>query len=180
MSRLNRNWSPILLAMLLLAILVGVSGAGTRVSAQVTGTRQLIVPAAQFHPWEDGTEFQNYGHCITPHGIDTKWFVAWVPFPVPYYATVEKFELIAYDNTDTGRIIAWLQKTKPVRGTIRDMAYLDTGVNFKSSMNPRTWVDSTISYATVKPAEAVYVYLQLDPKALLVFHGVRIWYHPGL
>jgi hypothetical protein len=179
MNRLKRYWSPTLLGMLLMAILLGVGGPGTSVSAQATGTRQLIIPAAHFYPINQAVAYWNNGHSLLSTDTIPVTFLAPVQFVVPYYATVEKLELMAFDNTNGGRIRVWLYNVKPTILGPSTMAAIDTGVLFQSATKPRTWVDSTITNATVRPAEAAYVQLEIDPAIALEVYGVRVWYHPG-
>ena len=178
MDRLKRYSTPILLSMILIAVLVGI-GVGTRVSAQATGTRQLIIPAAHFYPNNTTVLYTNNGTDLWSADSVPVNFLAPVQFVVPYYATVEKVELMAHDNTNGGRIRMWLLKYKPVALGYSNMAYIDTGVAFQSPTNPRVWVDSTITNATVRPAEVAFLQVEIDPAAFLTFYGVRVWYHPG-
>ena len=179
MNHLRKSWSPIILGMLLMAILVGVGSPGTDVSAQATGRRQLIIPASHFYPRSDAVQYTNDGNFLTSNDPSTVKFLAPVQLVVPYYGTVEKVELMAYDNTNLGRIRLWLYKTKPAVGTAATMAAIDTGVAFQDPAFPRIWVDSTITSATVRPAEEAYLELEIDPAASLWVYGVRVWYHPG-
>ena len=55
-------WMPVLLGMLLMAILVGAAGARPNERAQaVSGTRQLIIEAADFYPINNTFAFWNAG-----------------------------------------------------------------------------------------------------------------------
>lgn len=179
MSRLKSYSKLILLSVIVIAVLAGVGGDGNRVSAQATGRRQLIIPASHFYPTADTSAYTNHGNFLVSNDGSSIKFLAPVQLVVPYYGTVEKVELIAYDNDGGGRIRLWLYKTKPALGNKATMAAIDTGVAFQSGVDPRIWTDSTIAGATVRPAEEAYLELEIDPAASLWVYGARVWYHPG-
>ncbi len=113
MKRAKKWWMPVLLGVLLMAILVGVAGARPNERAQAaSGTRQLIIQAADFYPVNNTSAFFNGGNFVTSlvNGSNTV-LVAPVQFPAPYYVTVEKVQWFAYDNNTTGYIRMWLQRT---------------------------------------------------------------------
>jgi hypothetical protein len=179
MSRLKSYSTLILLSVIVIAVLVGVGGDGNRVSAQATGRRQLIIPASHFYPTANTHLYTNHGNFLVSNDGATIQFLAPVQLVVPYYGTVEKVELIAYDNTNLGRIRLWLYKTKPAIGNKATMAAIDTGVVFQDTTDPRIWTDSTITSPTIRPAEEAFLELEIDPAASLWVYGVRVWYHPG-
>ena len=58
-------WMPVLLGVLLMAILVGVAGARPNEKAQAaSGTRQLIIGAADFYPINNTYAFYNDGYYL--------------------------------------------------------------------------------------------------------------------
>ena len=182
MKHLKTTWSPLLLGMLLMAVLVGVAGDGTPARAAV-GSRQLIIPAGDFHPDSnlDTVRFTNRGYYMYSDTTVTLTLYAAVQFPVAYYATVDKLELMACDNNPSGTIAVGLYKTKPAAGNEIGMAYIDTGEASTDPTDPRIWVDTSIDNPTVKPAEGTYLMLYFDTAGIPTpkFYGVRIWYHPG-
>ena len=174
-------WMPVLLGVLLMAILVGVAGARPNERAQAaSGTRQLIIQAADFYPTDNTSAFYNNGDAVTSQvngsGIN---LVAPVQFPAPYYVTVEKVQLFAYDNNTTGQIKMWLYRTKPSVATETDMAYIDTGYAFTDPSGVRTWTDTTISPNVKNPANGTYLWISFSDDTNLVLYGVRIFYHTG-
>ena len=128
MNGLKNNWRSVLLGSLLTLVLLGLGGRSADVSAQATGRRQLIIPAAHFYPVDNTVQYENAGASLVSKDTGPIKFLAPVQFVVPYYATVEKLELMAFDNTNAGRIRVWLYKTKPAIWSQDDMASIDTGV----------------------------------------------------
>jgi hypothetical protein len=176
MNHLKRNFSPIVVGMLLMVMLVGLTGAGTNVGAAVS--KQVVIPAAYFYPDAHTVGYKNHGFVL--YSFDPIAGIFWAPvnFVVPGAATVEKLELFGYDESDIHQIRVWLYKTKPDTGWVKEMANIETGEEFTSTISPRTWTDSTIDGATVKPPEAAYVKVWFGPGALS-FYGVKVWYHKG-
>ncbi len=175
-------WMPVMLGVLLMAVLVGVAGARPNERAQAaSGTRQLIIGAADFYPANNTYAFFNGGNFVTSlvNGSNTI-LVAPVQFPAPYWVTVEKVQLFAYDNNTTGRIMMWLERTKPSVGSKTQMAYIDTGYAFADSVNnPRTWTTTSISSSVVNPANGAYLDVVISDDSRLDLYGVRIFYHTG-
>ena len=174
-------WMPVMLGVLLMAILVGVAGARPNERTQAaSGTRQLIIQAADFYPINNTYTFFNSGDYLysTVNG-STAIFIAPVQFPAPYYVTVEKVQLFAYDNNSSDRIDMSLYRTKPSVGTETSMAYIDTGYAFAESTSPRTWTDTTISPSVVNPANGTYLSVLITDDTNLRLYGVRIFYHTG-
>ena len=182
MKRAKNWWMPVLLGVLLMGILVGVAGARPNERAQAaSGTRQLIIQAADFYPTNNTSAFYNAGYYLTSYvNMSNVIFTAPVQFPAPYYVTVEKVQLFAYDNNTTGHIKMWLMRTKPSVGTEIVTAYIDTGYAFTDPVNiPRTWTDTSISASVVNPANGTYVRVAISDDSLLDLYGVRIFYHTG-
>ncbi len=171
-----------LLGVLWMAVLVGAAGARPNERAQAaSGTRQLIIQAADFYPTNNTYAFWNNGYYLESYvNGNNVYFSAPVQFPAPYYVTVEKVQLFAYDNNTTGQIKMWLKRTKPSVGTQTDMAYIDTGYAFADPVNvPRTWTDTSISPCVKNPANGTYLWVQISDDSNLRLYGVRIFYHTG-
>lgn len=179
MNRLKRNRGRMLLAMVLVAILVGVGGAETGVGAPGPNSRQFVLSAAYFYPISHTYKYANNGSSLVSSDTSAVKFMAPVQFLAPYYATVERVQLFAYDNANPGRIQMWLEGTKPATTAYWTMAHIDTGVQFKSPTKPRVWQDSSINHPTVSAGESAYLVVEIEPFANLEFLGVRVWYHPG-
>ena len=174
-------WMPVLLGVLLMAILVGAAGARPNERAQAaSGTRQLIIQGADFYPVDNTSAFWNHGDYLQS-SLDqfSVTFTAPVQFPAPYYVTVEKVQLFAYDNNGSGAIRMTLYRTKPSVNTKQEMAYIDTGLAFANPTFPRTWTDTTISPSVKNPANGIHLLVQITDDTDLVLYGVRIFYHTG-
>jgi len=174
-------WMPVLLGVLLMAILVGAAGARPNERAQAaSGTRQLIIGAADFYPINNTYAFYNDGYYLYSNvNGSSVYFTAPVQFPAAYYVTVEKVELFAYDYNTTGHIRMWLERTKPSVGTETEMAYIDTGYAFTDPSSVRTWTDTTISPSVKNPANGTYLWVEISDDTSLDLYGVRIFYHTG-
>ena len=183
MNRLQNAWKPLLLGMVLMSVLAGVVGAvPTEKPSALSSQRQLVITAADFYPLSNATQYQYSSNGLsltTTVNNTTQYFMAPVDFPVPYYATVDKFELFAIDNNSTAGISASLYLSKPSQGTRQYMASNTTGF---ASADPAllTWQTTSFVDTNVKsPAKDAYVYLQIEDDTGLVFYGVRIYYRAG-
>jgi len=174
-------WMPVLLGVLLVAVLVGVAGARPNERAQgASGTRQLIIQAADFYPATNTFAFVNNGYYLySDLDGSVVRFIAPVQFPAPYYVTVEKVQLFAYDNNTTGQIRMGLVRTKPSVGTQTSMAFIHTGYASADPVIPRTWTDTSISPNVKNPAHGTYLWVQISDDTALDLYGVRIFYHTG-
>ena len=182
MKRAQKWWTPMLLGAALMAVLVGVAAAvpPEKPSAQ-NPPRQVVLCAADFYPTRDIVEYWNDGYTLDTMKDNTQYrFLAPVNFVAPYWVTVDKVELFAYDNNTNARIVMDLYRSKPAGGAETLMASIDTGHAFADPINdPRTWQTTTISPNVVNPANDVYIYLLMTDDTALSLYGVRIWYHVG-
>ncbi len=174
-------WMPVLLGVVLITVLVGVAGAKPNGRSQAaSGTRQLIIQAADFYPTNNTSAFFSNGYYLYSKVDGSNVvFIAPVQFPASYYVTVEKVQLFAYDNNSTDRIEMALYRTKPSVGTRTLMAYISTGLAFTDPTNPRTWTDTSISPSVVNPAHGTYLSVSISDDTNLRLYGVRIFYHTG-
>ena len=182
MKRLHNWWTPILLVAARMAVLVGVAAAvPPEKPSAASPPRQVVLCAADFYPTHDTNEYVNYGQTLsTTKDRTIYWFLAPVNFVAPYWVTVDKVELFAYDNNTSARILMRLFRIKPSSGAESQMAFIDTGDTFADPLNnPRTWQTTAISPNVVNPANDVYIYLSIDDDTSLYLYGVRIWYHLG-
>ena len=181
MNRLHDAWKPLLLGAVLMLVLVGVAGAvPTQKPSALSSQRQLVVSAADFYPYSDDIDYYNNGNWLHSNAsFSTGYFLAPVDFPAPNWVTIDKFELFAYDNNDSGHILAYLYLSKPATGTQQVIASIDTGYAFADSTVPRTWQTTTISPNVKNPANDLYVWLGISDDTSLDVYGVRIWYRVG-
>ena len=182
MKSVKKWWTPVLLGAALMATLVGVAVAvpPERPSAQ-SPARQVVLCAADFQPTRDTVGYWNDGRILqTTDDNKDYYFLAPANFVAPYWVTVDKVELFAYDNNSTGHIVMELYRNKPATGLESVMARIDTGYAFTDAVNvPRTWQTTAIGPNVVNPANDTYVYLMIDDDTALWLYGVRIWYHLG-
>jgi hypothetical protein len=182
MKRVQEWRTPMLLGAALMAVLVGVAAAvPPEKPSAATTPRQVVLCAADFYPTRDIVEYWNDGFTLDATKDNTNSvFLAPVNFVAPYWVTVDKVELFAYDNNSSGRITMSLYRSKPSIGSETVMASLDTGHAFTDPVNqPRTWQTTAISPNVVNPANDAYIYLTITDDTALSLYGVRVWYHVG-
>ncbi len=182
MKRVKKWWMPVMLGVLLMAVLVGVAGARSHDRAQAaSGTRQLIIQAADFYPTNNTSAFVNQGgYLVSNVNMSTIAFIAPVQFPAAYWVTVEKVQLFAHDNNTTGQIKMWLYRTKPAAGSLVEMAYTETGYAFADPVaQARTWTDTSISPSVKNPANGTFLIVWITDDTDLILSGARIFYHTG-
>jgi len=182
MDRLHNAWKPMLLGLVLLSVLVGVAGAvPTDQPSALSTRRQLLICAADFNPINNTTGYSNNGHVLQSSLDNTdQFFMAPVEFPYSLWVTIDRVELFAYDNNNTGRIQTWLYLSSPSSGTETDIASLDTGFAYVDpANNPHTWQTTAISPNVKNPANDVYVYVDITDDSNLWLYGVRIFYYMG-
>jgi hypothetical protein len=181
MNRLQNVWRPLLLGTILIAILVGVVGAvPTEKPSALSAPRQLVIAASDFDSIDNVEAYVNIGWFLKSGLNNTsQYFIAPLDFPVPYYATIDRFELFALDNNSTDGIKANIYLLKPSQGTVQEIASINTGSSFADPADPYTWSTTAISPNVKKPANDLYVHLQIDDDTALQVYGVRIWYRAG-
>ena len=181
MNRLTSAWRPMLLGAVLMLVLVGVAGAVPTDQPSALGEpRQLVIGASDFYPNIYSTQYYNTGsYMYTVENQIQRYFLAPVDFPAPYWVTIDKLELFAYDNSSAGLIQATLQLTKPAIGADTTIAQIDTDYAFADPAMPRTWETTDISPNVKNPANEVYVRVQITDDTDLRLYGVRIWYRVG-
>jgi len=182
MNRLQNAWRPLLLGLVLLSVLVGVAGAvPTDQPSALSTRRQLMICAADFNPVNNTTAYSNNGLVLQSNVENAhQFFMAPVEFPYSLWVTIDKVELFAYDNNNTGRIETYLYLSSPTSGSQAGIAYLDTGFAYVDPVNdPHTWQDTTISPNVKNPANDVYVYVDISDDTSLWLYGVRIFYYMG-
>ena len=181
MKRVHKWWTPLLLGAALVAVLVGVAAAlPPEKPSAASPPRQVVLGAADFYTSTHANEYVNTGVMLYMEKDQTyQYFVAPVNFVAPYWVTVDKVELFAYDNNTSGNIVMDLFRVKPSTLSWAPMASIGTGVAFADTADPRTWQTTAISPNVVNPANDVYVSLLMTDDTDLFLYGVRIWYHVG-
>ena len=137
MKRVQKWWTPMLLGAALMAVLVGVAAAvPPEKPSAASPPRQVVLCAADFYPTRDIAEYWNDGFTLDTMKDNTQYrFLAPVNFVAPYWVTVDKVELFAYDNNTAGKIVMDLYRSKPSIGSETLMASIDTGHAFADPVN---------------------------------------------
>jgi hypothetical protein len=134
----------------------------------------VTIPAGHFHAQRDGLDWYNDGRYLYLASGSNGTFIAPVVFPGSGPVTVKKVILYAYDNSITGNVDVTLYKTNPLTGGETDMAYTQSALN--SSVDPRVFTDTTITYAKIQRTHGAYLWLGIGGSADLRVYGVRIAY----
>jgi hypothetical protein len=181
MKRLTSAWTPVLLGAILMATLVGVAGAvPTEKPSGLSAQRQMVLTAADFYPNSHQAQYYNSGSYLsTAENQIYRYFLAPVDFPAPYWVTIDKFELFAYDNSSAGQLTADLQLTKPATGADTSIAFIDTEYLSSDPAMPHIWETTAISPNVKNPANDLYVRVLISDDTDLRLYGVRIWYRVG-
>jgi hypothetical protein len=178
MSRVRAFTTPAGLALLLSAVMVGVTGAlSTSSPSAAACTWTLTVPAAVFHPEDDGYHFYNSGWMLTSDDDNTnRYFTAHVPFPCTGEVTVEKVEFMGYDNNPLYEMCFGLLRLDPLAPQRTGMGGVSSGVEFASSTIPETWTITEFDPATTDASQAACLWLQMADNDDLHLYGIKIAY----
>ena len=162
------------LAVLLLAVLVGPSGAAGETATQPrTVTKVITIPAAAFSATQDGVDFVNWGRALyTASGIGA--------FTSPVLlesrdVTVNDVTLYTYDN-NTGEVCLRLYRTNPLSLANQEMGSVCS--SGASTTDPRVFTMTPFAYRKITGSHGPYLYLYLPGSAAegYVFYAVRIKY----
>jgi hypothetical protein len=185
MEKSKKLWIPVLLGVLLIALMVGVAGAGVknRASGALGPTAYITVPGAAFNPHDETADWYNYGQWIRNDSITEHTFYAG-PIVFPHAGTVQitQVVLVALDENPTAEACARLFRNKFSTGAVEDMANVcSTG----SDPAVRQFSTATISPARVNPKwNGFYVglltYPSNPPGSMVRVYAVRIAYKPVL
>jgi hypothetical protein len=137
--------------------------------------RRITVPAAFFHPIQDGYDWYNAGRFINTSSGGGN-FMAPVVFPTGQSVVVESITIYGYDNNATYNMTVELYLVDVTVGSHSDMATVSSTGNVDTT---RSFTDSSIDYNPVKHGKGVYLWLTLGDDANLDLYGVRIQYHHG-
>jgi hypothetical protein len=170
---MNKRWMAVVMGALLVGILLGgVVWAKPDQSVQAAdATRRLTVPAAFFHTMSPGYNYWNNGDQIsTDSGGAT--FTAPVVFPCLPSVTVERIILSVKDQNGSVNACAQLYRTKPNKGTQKQMAIACSAGSQPGVIN---YTDDTIDGPVVWPSHGPYLLLSIGGANIEVY-GVRIEY----
>jgi hypothetical protein len=183
MKKARKLWVPVLLGVLLIALMVGVAGAGTsnRPSGALGPTAYITVPGAAFNPSQDEVEWYNYGQWIRNDSLsDYRFYAGPIVFPYAGTVQIKQVVLVAYDNNPgtNAEACATLYKNAFMTGAEQAMASVcSTG----SDPAVRRFATTAISPNQVNPKWAgCYVCLMLRAGTEIQAYAVRIAYRPVL
>jgi hypothetical protein len=170
---MNKRWMAVVMGALLVGILVGgVVWARPGQSAQAADiTRRLTVPAAFFHPVQDGMSYYNTGvelHMTSGSGI----YTAPVVFPCLPAVTVERIIFSVEDQNSGVNACVTMYRTKPNKGNEKEMASVCSSGSGPGVIN---YTDDTIDYPVVWPSNGPYLWLNIPGTGMKVY-GVRVEY----
>jgi hypothetical protein len=173
---MNKRWMAVVTGALLVGILIGgVVWARPGQSAQAAGhLRRLTVPAASFHPTSPGWDYANTGQWVVV-SPSMGSFTAPVVFPCLNKVVVERIIFSVKDQNGSANACVGLYRTKPNKGTEKEMAYQCSAGNQPGVIN---YTDDTIDGPTVWPSNGPYLHLWMYGDNIDVY-GVRIEYHVG-
>jgi len=170
---MEKRWMAVVMGALLVGILVGgVVWARPGQSVQAADhLRRLTVPAAFFHPADDGLDYWNNGGFVRMESGNGT-FSAPVVFPCLPAVTVERIVFSVKDQNAANNACATLYRTKPNKGTEVVMAAVcSTG----SQAGVINYTDDTVDNAVVWPSQGPYLWLNIGGTSIDVY-GVRIEY----
>jgi hypothetical protein len=171
---MKKGWIAMVMGALLVGTLIGVVWARTGHSAQAAGTRKITIPAAFFHPADEGIDYYNNGNSLQVQST-TGIFTAPVVFPCLNSVTVERIVFSVRDENASTDACVSLYRTKPNKGTEKLMAYQCSAGSQPGVIN---YTDDTIDGAVVWPSNGPYLWLNINGTGIRVY-GVRIEYHVG-
>ena len=130
----------------------------------------MTVPAANFHPIDDGTDWSNSGYRIYMNS-GTGSFTTPVEFPGSGPVVVKKVILYAWDNSTGASADVTFYKARPETGSEVDLATVQGGLNAASI---RAFSSTTITYAKIQRIHGPDLWLNTDGSSVLSVYGVKI------
>ena len=183
MEKSKKLWIPVLSGVLLIALMVGVAGAGgnNRTSGALGPTAYITVAGAAFNPIDEGADWYNYGQWIRNDALtDARFYAGPIVFPHAGAVQITEIVLVALDNNPgaTAEACATLWRNSYSTGAEAAMASVcSTG----SATGVRKFSTATISPDRVNPRwHGCYVSLLLRAGTQLQAYAVRIAYKPVL
>ena len=136
--------------------------------------KYITIPAAHFHPSEDGYDYYNYGRYLYFESGIGGDFIAPVVFPGSGPVTVRKVTLYGYDNNASTYLSVDLFKTNPSAGSKISIARVET--SGASSTGPREFSTTSMTYATIQRTHGAYLWLDFNGSSGLSVEAVKIAY----
>jgi hypothetical protein len=179
MSRLRRLLVPTLLAVLLAATSLAVTGAtpvGGRSASSCTW--MLTVPASAFRAETEGYHYYNSGWMLRSEDTVQRYFNAYVPLPYGREMTLNDVEVIGKDNTASYELCVEVLRFDPDTPGRHSLGKVCSGGSYASSTDPNSWTVPLTSPATIGLDDALYLWLMLDGNVMMELHlyGVKITY----
>jgi hypothetical protein len=179
MGKVRAFMAPVVLALLLSAVMVGMTGAvSTSSPSAASCTWTLTVAAAAFHPEDDGYNFYNSGWMLRSEDAVQRYFTAYVPLPYGREITLNDVEVIGKDNTSSYQLCVEALRFDPDTPGRHSLGSVCSGGSAASTTDPNTWTLPLASPATIGSEDAMYLWLMLDGNVYLELHlyGVKIAY----
>ena len=172
----RKPWKALAVGMVVVVAITGLVWAGPNSTpSEQDITRRVTIPGGFFIPYEDGLDWHNDGRYIRMDS-GSGWFTAPVVFPCLPSVTVESLTLYAKDTNAADDARIKLFRTRPDNGIEQEMAYIFTG---GTTVDVGEFVDSGINFPVVWPSQGVYLWLDIEGPAIIVY-GVKIEYHRNI
>jgi hypothetical protein len=169
---MERRWMAVVMGALLVGTLIGVVWVRPGQSAQAAGaTHKLTIPAASFHPIDDGQDYVNNGVVVWTNSSDAR-FSAPVVFPCQYAVRVERIIFSAWDQNASGNACVSLWRVKPDKGTRKQMTWVCSSGSQTSVVN---YTNNSVNPAVVLSSHGLYLFLDINGSSIDVY-GVQIEY----
>jgi len=157
----RRPWTPVLVALLAVALLMAIlaipSGEPVGAAEPREVTRTVTIPGGAFVPTNDDTGYQNDGEQMVVVGPSSNGEFMAPLFFEAQEVRIKKMFLYAYDN-GSGSVCASIYRTTPATGGDQEMGQVcSTG----DTNGVRSFVQKTFSIRWVKGGFGPYVYLYL-------------------
>jgi len=150
MVKRRRCRAAVLLGGLLLITLVGLAGATASESpAAAASTWTLTVPAAAFHPEDNGYNFYNSGWMLRSEDAVQRYFTAYVPLPYGSEITLDHVEVLGKDNTTSYELCVEVLRFDPDTPGRHSLGKVCSGGSTASPTDPNTWTVPLTSPATI-------------------------------
>jgi hypothetical protein len=171
----------VLSGVLLIALMVGVAGAGvkSRTSGALGPVGYITVPAAAFSPREETIKWYNAGHYIVNEsGFGAVFYTGPIVFPYAGEVKITGISLWAEDNDSGEEACVWVIRHVLSTGAKEDMGSVcSTG----STSGVRKFSDTSISPNKVNPRSyGCYLSLAIGESTDIGVFAVRISYRPIL
>ena len=136
-------------------------------------TRKILtIPAAAFHPYEDGYDYENHGrHLIHQHGpgnsLTNGWYIA--PVHLPDGVRINTLRFYYFENSSVAGV-ARLQRTLLGTGNYEELATVTTSIGSNSNGSS---IDNTIQGGQIDNSRYAYWLVWDLPANAVVGHNVE-------